>query len=72
MIESFCNLFYKVGVHIADVTHFVKPGTAIDEEASKRGTTVYLTDKVGCSVVFVLFSSRQLLVYAPHSEYSSA
>jgi len=35
----------EVGVHIADVTHFVKPATAIDEEAKLRGTTVYLVDK---------------------------
>eukprot|EP00794_Sanderia_malayensis_P006904 gene6904-7682_t len=35
---------FEVGVHIADVTHFMKPGTALDEEAFKRGTTVYLTD----------------------------
>ena len=34
-----------VGVHIADVTHFVKPNTAMDEEAQQRGTTVYLVDK---------------------------
>jgi len=33
-----------VGVHIADVSHFIKPGTAIDEEARNRGTTVYLCD----------------------------
>uniref|UniRef100_A0A915JGH6 Protein DIS3 homolog n=1 Tax=Romanomermis culicivorax TaxID=13658 RepID=A0A915JGH6_ROMCU len=33
---------FEVGVHIADVSHFVKPGTAMDLEASKRGTTVYL------------------------------
>lgn len=30
---------------IADVTHFVKEGTAIDEEALERGTTVYLVDR---------------------------
>ncbi|QSL66313.1 hypothetical protein MERGE_000691 [Pneumocystis wakefieldiae] len=36
---------FEVGVHIADVSHFVKPGTAIDIEASERGTTVYLVDK---------------------------
>lgn len=34
-----------MGVHIADVTHFVKPDTALDTEASDRCTTVYLTDK---------------------------
>lgn len=36
---------YEVGVHIADVTHFIRPGTALDAEAANRGTTVYLTDK---------------------------
>ncbi|KAI9888523.1 MAG: exosome catalytic subunit dis3 [Vezdaea aestivalis] len=36
---------YEVGVHIADVSHFVKPGNAMDSEASARGTTVYLVDK---------------------------
>lgn len=36
---------YEVGVHIADVSHFVKPGNAMDTEASIRGTTVYLVDK---------------------------
>lgn len=36
---------YEVGVHIADVSHFVKPNNAMDVEASMRGTTVYLVDK---------------------------
>ncbi|MCJ1458080.1 exosome catalytic subunit dis3 [Mycoblastus sanguinarius] len=36
---------YEVGVHIADVSHFVKPNNAMDSEASMRGTTVYLVDK---------------------------
>ncbi|KAF8782291.1 Exosome complex exonuclease RRP44 like protein [Argiope bruennichi] len=36
---------YEVGVHIADVSHFIRPGTAIDNEAAMRGTTVYLVDK---------------------------
>ncbi|KAG7201943.1 hypothetical protein KM043_004648 [Ampulex compressa] len=35
----------EVGVHIADVSHFVRPGTALDEEAALRSTTVYLVDK---------------------------
>ncbi|GFE55866.1 RNB family domain-containing protein [Babesia ovis] len=35
----------EVSVHIADVTHFVKPGSFIDKEASKRCTTVYLVDR---------------------------
>ena len=36
---------WEVGVHIADVTHFVKPGTALDAEGASRGTSVYLVDK---------------------------
>ncbi|CEO60177.1 Putative Exosome complex exonuclease [Penicillium brasilianum] len=36
---------FEVGVHIADVSHFVKPNNAMDLEASVRGTTVYLVDK---------------------------
>jgi exosome complex exonuclease DIS3/RRP44 len=35
----------EIGVHIADVTHFVLEGSALDEEAAKRGTTVYLVDR---------------------------
>jgi exosome complex exonuclease DIS3/RRP44 len=36
---------WQVGVHIADVTHYVKPGTAIDLEASDRSTSTYLVNK---------------------------
>ncbi|KAB5551186.1 hypothetical protein GE09DRAFT_165644 [Coniochaeta sp. 2T2.1] len=36
---------FEVGVHIADVSHFVRPNNAMDNEASIRGTTVYLVDK---------------------------
>ena len=36
---------YEVGVHIADVTHYVKPHDVVDEEARRRGTSVYLVDR---------------------------
>lgn len=37
---------YEVGVHIADVTHYVQPGDMIDQEAIERATSVYLVDRV--------------------------
>jgi ribonuclease R len=37
---------WEVGVHIADVSHYVKPGTILDEEAFSRATSVYLVDRV--------------------------
>jgi ribonuclease R len=36
---------YEVGVHIADVTYYVRPGSAVDKEAQERGTSVYLVDR---------------------------
>ncbi len=37
---------WELAVHIADVSHYVKPGTALDREARKRGNSVYLADRV--------------------------
>lgn len=37
---------WKLWVHIADVSHYVKPGSALDEEARKRGNSTYLVDRV--------------------------
>ena len=37
---------YQIGIHIADVTHYVQEQTALDDEAYKRGTSIYLVDKV--------------------------
>jgi ribonuclease R len=40
------NGFWEVGVHIADVSYYVKPGTILDDEAYERSTSVYLVDRV--------------------------
>ena len=40
------NGLYEIGVHIADVSFFVKPGTELDKEAYNRATSVYLPDRV--------------------------
>lgn len=45
-IRTLSNGHYEVGVHIADVTHYVKPDTALEREAQKRATSVYLVDRV--------------------------
>jgi ribonuclease R len=37
---------WKLWVHIADVSHYVKPGTALDEEAARRGNSTYMVDRV--------------------------
>ncbi len=40
------NGHYEIGIHIADVSHYVEPGTAMDKEAYHRATSVYLPDRV--------------------------
>ncbi|MGB5942528.1 MAG: ribonuclease R [Leeuwenhoekiella sp.] len=37
---------YEVGIHIADVSHYVQPGTVLDDEAYERATSIYLVDRV--------------------------
>jgi ribonuclease R len=44
-LQKLSNGHWEVGVHIADVSYYVKPGSAIDEEAYSRGTSVYLVDR---------------------------
>jgi ribonuclease R len=44
-VEVLDNNNYSVGVHIADVSHYVEPGTKIDEEALERGNSVYFVGK---------------------------
>lgn len=44
-IQKLPNGRWEIGVHIADVTHYVKPGSVIDKEAYERATSVYLVDR---------------------------
>lgn len=44
-IRKLDNNLWEVGIHIADVTYYVRPGSAIEEEAIYRGTSVYLVDR---------------------------
>lgn len=40
------NGLYEIGIHIADVSHYVKPDTVLDDEAYERATSIYLVDRV--------------------------
>ncbi len=44
--EKLPNGHYEIGIHIADVSHYVIPGTKLDKEAYNRATSVYLVDRV--------------------------
>lgn len=56
----------EIGVHIADVTHFVKPGSALDREALDRATSVYLVDRV-CPMLPERLSN-ELCSLRPHED----
>ena len=45
-LERLENGHWSVGIHIADVSYYVKPGSEIDKEAYERGTSIYLVDRV--------------------------
>ncbi len=44
-IRKLSNSHYEVGVHIADVTHYIRPDTLLEDEAKERATSVYLVDR---------------------------
>jgi ribonuclease R len=44
-IKELGDGLYEIGIHIADVSHYVRPGTEIDKEAMKRTTSIYLVDR---------------------------
>ena len=60
------NGLWEIGVHIADVTHYVKPGTAVEEEAKNRATSVYLVDRVVPMLPEKL--SNNVCSLAPHED----
>lgn len=45
-VQKMNNGDWQLGVHIADVSHYVKPGTALDKEATARGNSTYMADRV--------------------------
>lgn len=57
---------FEIGIHIADVSHYVQPGTAIDREAYERGTSVYLVDRTIPMLPEVL--SNDLCSLRPHED----
>jgi len=61
--------FWTLGVHIADVSHFVRPGSPLDATAQKRGTSVYLPDRVIPMLPEILSNSLASL-QAGHVRYT--
>src|SRR5579863_4117975 len=57
---------YEIGVHIADVSHFVEPETALDKEAYARATSVYLPDRVNPMLPERI--SNELCSLRPHED----
>lgn len=45
-VKPLDNGFWEIGIHIADVSHFVQPGTELDKAAFERATSIYLVDRV--------------------------
>ena len=61
--------YWSLGVHIADVSHFVRPGTTLDDSARRRGTSVYLPDLVIPMLPEILSNSLASL-QAGHTRYT--
>jgi len=57
---------FEIGVHIADVTHYMRPGTELDKEAYERATSVYLVDRVAPMLPEML--SNDLCSLNPHED----
>ena len=65
-IRNLDNGCYEIGVHIADVSHFVKPGTILDKLAYSRATSVYLPDRVNPMLPEKI--SNELCSLRPHED----
>ena len=65
-IRNLDNGNYEIGVHIADVSHFVKPGTILDTAAYERATSVYLPDRVNPMLPEKI--SNELCSLRPHED----
>ena len=65
-VQKLENGEIEIGVHIADVTHYVRPNTALDKEAFKRSTSVYLVDRV-CPMLPERLSN-ELCSLRPHED----
>ena len=65
-IQKLENGHYEIGIHIADVSHYLKPDTILDKEAYDRATSVYLVDRVVPMLPEVL--SNELCSLRPHED----
>ncbi len=65
-LQKYDNGNYEIGIHIADVSHYVRPGSKLDEEALRRSTSVYLVDRV-CPMLPEQLSN-ELCSLRPHEE----
>ena len=64
--EKLGNGMHRMGIHIADVSHYVRPNSAIDKEAYERGTSVYLVDRTISMLPEKL--SNELCSLKPHED----
>ncbi len=65
-VRKLDNGRYEIGIHIADVSHYLKPDTILDKEAYNRATSVYLVDRVVPMLPEVL--SNELCSLRPHED----
>ncbi len=65
-LQKLENGNWEVGVHIADVSHYMQPGTILEEEARQRATSVYLVDRVVPMLPEIL--SNDLCSLVPHTD----